>query len=203
MKVKVCGITNQKDALMCEAYGADALGFIFYKKSERYVEPNKAIKIIRELSPFTMKVGVFVNEAPELINKTAADIQLNTVQLHGEESPGAVNKILFPVIKSFRITENFNFSVLSEYENCEFLFDSFSAKNYGGTGKSFDWIKIPGNIKNDIILSGGISANNLKYVINNIKPKAIDISSSLEKYPGKKDEAKVKDFFSLLDSIRS
>lgn len=188
---------------MCEAYGANALGFIFYKKSKRYIEPNKAIKIIRELSPFTLKVGVFVNEAPELINKVATDIQLNTVQLHGEESPETVNKILFPVIKSFRITENFNFSVLNEYNNCGFLFDSFSANNYGGTGKSFDWMKIPGNIKNDIILSGGISTNNLKYIINNIKPKAIDVSSSLEKYPGKKDKTKVKDFFSLLDSIRS
>jgi phosphoribosylanthranilate isomerase len=203
LKVKVCGITNQEDALMCEAYGADALGFIFYKKSKRYIEPDKANKIIRKLSPFTLKVGVFVNEAPELINKVAADIQLNTVQLHGEESPGTVNKILFPVIKSFRITETFNFSILSEYNNCGFLFDSFSANNYGGTGKSFDWMKIPGKIKNDIILSGGISANNIKYVINNIKPKAIDISSSLEKCPGKKDETKVKDFFSLLDSIRS
>ncbi|MCH8324972.1 MAG: phosphoribosylanthranilate isomerase [Bacteroidetes bacterium] len=203
MKVKVCGITNLEDALMCEAYGANALGFIFYKKSKRYVEPDKAVKIIRELSPFTMKVGVFVNETPELINEMAANIKLNTVQLHGEESPEIVNKILLPVIKSFRITDTFNFLILSEYNNCRFLFDSFSSNYYGGTGKSFDWMKIPDKIKNDIILSGGISANNIKFVINNINPKAIDISSSLEECPGKKDKNKVSYFFSLLKSLRS
>lgn len=188
---------------MCEAYGADALGFIFYNESKRYIELNKAIKIVRELSPFTMKVGVFVNETPELINKVAANIHLNTVQLHGEESPETVNKILFTVIKSFRITETFNFSILSEYNNCGFLFDSFSTRNYGGTGKSFNWEKIPGKIKNDIILSGGISEKNIKHIVEKIRPQAIDISSSLEKSPGKKDENKVRNFFLLFKSLRS
>ena len=88
MKVKICGITNIEDALLCESLGADALGFIFYKGSKRFIEPEAAGKIISELSPFTLKVGVFVNSSPEEINKTAKEIKLNAVQLHGDETSG-------------------------------------------------------------------------------------------------------------------
>jgi phosphoribosylanthranilate isomerase len=203
LKVKVCGITNLEDALLCEAEGADALGFIFYNKSKRYIKPHTTKEIIKYLSPFTMKVGVFVNESPDFINETAGNLRLNAVQLHGEEAPDTVNRINFPVIKSFRINGEFDFSIVKQYPVSSFLFDTFSNSEYGGTGKTFNWKLIPDELKSKIILAGGISINNIEEIVNNFKPAAVDLSSSLEDRPGKKDKEKVKEFFNKIKNLRS
>lgn len=202
MKIKICGITNIEDALLCESEGADALGFIFFKKSKRYIEPNSAKEIINHLSPFTVKVGVFVNESADFINETAAHLNLNAVQLHGEESPEIIRKIDNQVIKSFRINNGFDFSILEKYSNNSFLFDTYSDLEYGGTGKSFNWKLIPDDLKNKIILAGGISILNIEDIFNNIKPAAVDLSSSLESEPGKKDRKKVKEFFKKINYLK-
>ncbi len=202
MKVKVCGITNLDDALMCERSGADALGFIFYKKSKRYIEPGTASKIIKRLSPFTIKVGVFVNETSEQINKIAEEIKINMAQLHGHESPETAEKISTPVIKSFSISDDFNFSIVNNYKNVYYLFDSHSQKEFGGTGNKFNWQIIPDDLKNKIILAGGVSINNIEEIYRTIKPFAIDLSSSLESERGKKDKGKTKTFFAKLNSLK-
>ena len=203
MKVKICGITNVEDALLCESLVADALGFIFYKRSKRFIAPETAGKIISELSPFTLKVGVFVNETAEEINEISKEIKLNAVQLHGEESPEIISKINLPVIKSFRIKNGFDFSILKRFENIPFLFDTYSEKEYGGTGKIFNWELIPGELRNKIILSGGVSINNIEEIYKKIKPAAVDLSSSLESGPGRKDSEKVKEFFKKINYLRS
>ncbi len=202
VKIKVCGITNLEDALISEECGADAVGFIFYKNSKRFIEPESAKEIICSLSPFTMKVGVFVNESPDFINETAKNLGLNAVQLHGEEEPELINKISYPKIKSFRINNDFDFSKLNEYSNTAFLFDTYSTSEYGGTGKPFDWRLIPGELKNKIILAGGISINNIEEIVNLIKPAAVDLSSSLESEPGKKNKEKVYEFFNKINYLR-
>jgi len=202
MKVKICGITNLEDALLCESQGADALGFIFFRKSKRYIKPELAKKIIMHLSPFTMKVGVFVNESADFINETAADLNLNAVQLHGEESPDSAGKIYLPAIKSFRINNEFDFSVLKKYSNNSFLFDTYSDSDYGGTGRRFNWELIPGDIRNKIILAGGVSTDNIEDIFNYIKPAAVDLSSSLESEPGKKDKDKVEEFFKKINYLK-
>ena len=206
LRVKICGITNLEDALLCESEGADALGFIFYKKSKRYIEPDLAKEIINYLSPFIMKVGVFVNESPDSINETALKLHLNAVQLHGEENPELVNKISFPVIKSFRIRQQpdseFDFSILNKYQDAYFLFDTFSNVEYGGTGKIFNWSLIPDELKSKIILAGGVSISNIEDIVKTVKPAAVDVSSSLEALPGKKDKIKVKEFFDKLNYLR-
>lgn len=202
MKVKICGITNIEDALLCESLGTDALGFIFYKGSKRFVEPEEAEKIISKLSPFTVKAGVFVNSSSEEINKTATEVKLNVVQLHGDESPDIISKIKFPVIKSFRINNGFDFSILKKFEKTSYLFDTYTEKEYGGTGKSFNWKIIPGELKSKIILSGGISISNIEEIYKNIKPSAVDLSSSLEVEPGKKDSKKVEEFFKKVNHLR-
>lgn len=198
MKIKICGITNLEDALLCESLGADAIGFIFYSKSKRYVTPESAKNIVKQLSAFTIKVGVFVNETPEIINRISKMAGLNLVQLHGDESPQLVEEINLPVIKSFRIDDRFDFEVLNNYQNCYYLLDTFSESDYGGTGKTFDWKLIPDRLKSKIILSGGISSSNVQKLKQEINPYAIDVSSSLEEYPGKKSENKVKEFFNNL-----
>lgn len=203
MRVKICGITNKEDALLAEKLGANAIGFIFHKKSKRYVLPEIASEIIKILSPFTIKTGVFVNEEAAEINTISSQIKLNAVQLHGDEAPDIIEKIDFPVIKSFRIKGDFDFAVLNKYINVSFLFDSYSIEEYGGTGKNFNWHLIPKELDGNFILAGGISGDNIEEIINKINPKAIDVSSSLEKSPGIKDHKKVEVFFNKINSLRS
>ncbi len=202
MKVKICGITNIEDAKYCCNLGADALGFVFYKKSKRYINYNNAKDIIDKLPAFILKVGVFVNNSIEEINEISKIIGLNAVQLHGDESPEFITQINLPVIKSFRINENFDFSILDKFKSCSFLLDSYSKDDYGGTGKNFNWNLIPTHLKNKIILAGGISVENIQYIYNHIKPQAVDLSSSVEIIPGKKDFDKLKRFFKVLNNLR-
>jgi len=202
MKVKVCGITNIEDALIAESCGANAIGFIFYRNSKRYITPSAASEIINSLSPFTVKVGVFVDAALDEVNRIAAEIKLNAVQLHGNETPEYTGGINYPVIKGFRVKDKFNFSIIEQYGNIPVLLDAFSPSAYGGTGISFDWNIIPEGIRNRIILAGGVSINNIAHIMEFIKPAAIDISSSLEiddkSLPLRKDKQKILNFFNKI-----
>jgi phosphoribosylanthranilate isomerase len=202
MKVKICGITSLDDALICEKEGADAIGFIFYRQSRRYILPKDAAEITKKLSPFTVKVGVFVNEKISVLSEILEKTKINVVQLHGDENENYSMQIKLPVIKSFRIKEGFDFDIITKYNNVNYLLDSFVENNYGGTGSSFNWELIPMNLRNKIILSGGISEKNIEYIFKNIFPSAVDLSSSLESKPGKKDEWKVKSFFKKFNSLR-
>ena len=202
MKVKICGITNFDDAILCSNAGADALGFIFYEKSERYIKPEDAAGIISELPAFFTKVGVFLNEDPGRINEIAKFSGLNLIQLHGEEDKQYIEKIILPVIKAFRVKEGFEFGLLNDYKHCHWLLDTYSSNEYGGTGKTFNWSSIPTAIRNKIILAGGIGINNIREVFSRVKPAAVDLSSSLEVYPGKKDKEKVTDFMNLVKELR-
>lgn len=202
MRIKICGITNLEDALVCVDNGADALGFIFYEMSPRFILPEAAFEIIQKIPPFIFKVGVFVDEKIENVNSIARQTGLNAVQLHGNEAPDYNENIFPPVIKSFRVNENFNWSLIGRYKNCGILLDTYSPQAMGGTGKSFNWDFIPGGIRNKIILSGGISINNLERVLNEVNPAAIDVSSSLELMPGKKDHQKIKSFMKKFNNLK-
>jgi len=203
MKVKICGITNIEDALFCADNGADALGFVFYEKSKRYISFEDAKDIVDKLPSFIMKVGVFVNEDAEVVNKKAEYVGLNAVQLHGDEEPSYLNKIHHPVINAFRVGDEFDWSLIDQYKNCNILLDSYSKDLYGGTGKTFEWRIIPERYRTKIILSGGVSIENLEQIFTEIKPAAIDVLSSLEKSPGKKDHKKVKEFLAELNRLRN
>lgn len=202
MKVKVCGITNFEDAKLCVDCGIDALGFIFYKKSKRYIEPENAKEIIDKLPIFVFKVGVFVNEEVKRVNQIANELKLNAVQLHGDEDLDYYHKINYPVIKAIRVDEDFNHN-LEKYSNYTILLDSKDEKEYGGTGQQFNWYLIPKISRDKIILAGGVSENNIEEIYNKIKPQAVDLSSSLEKEPGIKDHKKVKSFIRKLNKLRN
>jgi phosphoribosylanthranilate isomerase len=202
MKVKICGITNITDALLCQNAGADALGFIFYQKSPRYISSDEAAKITKRLSPFTVKAGVFVDEDINTVRNIFYKANLNVVQLHGSETPEYVKELNLPVIKSFRVHDDFDFGILDKYENALFLLDAHSAKAQGGTGDIFNWNLIPQKLRNSIILAGGVSAENIDRIINEINPLAVDLSSSVESAPGKKDEQKTETFFKKLKQAR-
>jgi phosphoribosylanthranilate isomerase len=202
MRVKICGITNLNDALLCSQLGADALGFIFYEKSERNITYSKAEEIIKQLPPFIVKVGVFVDKKADEINAISQKVGLNAVQLYGEVAQSFIDDINFPVIKCFRVKNGFDFSVLNNYYNCSFLLDSFSEKVLGGTGKSFEWNCIPDEFRDKIVLAGGISSDNIEHIFKEIKPAAVDLSSSVELFPGKKDAYKLKKFFNMINKLR-
>jgi len=202
MRVKICGITNINDALVCENFGANALGFIFYRKSKRYINPDHAKEIISELGPFIQKVGVFVNESPDKINQIVAHCGLNLVQLHGDESADDTEMVDVPVIKGFRVRDAFNYEILDNYQNCYLLLDAFSESEYGGTGHNFSWHEIPSELKSKIILAGGVSADNIERIYTDICPMAIDLSSSVEEKPGIKSHKKLNELFIKINRLR-
>lgn len=202
MKVKICGITNIDDAKVCVDCGVDALGFIFYKKSKRNIEPDKAKMIIDSFPFFVFKVGVFVNEKVDRVNQIANELKLNAVQLHGDEDLNYCRKINYPVIKAIRVDDNLNEN-LQKYSDYTILLDSKDQKEYGGTGQQFNWDLIPESSRNKIILAGGVSEENIEEIYNSIKPQAVDLSSSLEKEPGTKDHEKVKSFFRKINKLRN
>ncbi len=202
VKIKICGITKLEDALLCSILGADAIGFIFYSKSKRFLEYEIAKKIISSLPFFVQKVGVFVNENLENINNISKDIGLNIVQLHGDEDQQYINQINLPVIKALRINSESDFNQLNNFSNCKILLDAYCTREYGGTGNKFDWSTIPYEIRSKIILSGGINTSDLEYIFSDIKPEAIDLSSSIEILPGIKDHKKLKRLFTEYRKLR-
>jgi phosphoribosylanthranilate isomerase len=142
-KVKICGITNLEDALLAAEFGADALGFNFYPKSPRYISPEKALEIVRQLPKKVLKVGVFVNESMEKISEIAEIAALNSIQLHGEESAEFARKLKaktnLEIIKAFRVSPEFEPEEVLQYEVDAVLLDAYSPKEHGGTGETFDW----------------------------------------------------------------
>jgi phosphoribosylanthranilate isomerase len=205
LKVKICGITNLKDALLAETLGADLLGFVFYPGSPRHVSVSTVSQIISKLSPLTRKVGVFVNEKPEKILKTAQKLKLDFVQLAGDESLAEVSKIqmIIPAIKVFRIAPGFKPSVLRRSPAALRLADSKAGGFYGGSGKSFDWKMLSG-LRGDarLMLAGGIGPDNLAEAHEILRPAAVDLTSSVESRPGKKDPDKLKRFFEVANEVR-
>ncbi|MEN8191920.1 MAG: phosphoribosylanthranilate isomerase [Bacteroidota bacterium] len=202
MKIKICGITKIEDAQLCANNGADAIGFIFYPKSKRYILPEDAKVISTSLPPLLHKVGVFVNEEVETVNKIAKDVKLTTVQLHGNESPEYISQINYPVIKSFGVDRSFDFSTIEKYNNCGILLDVKDEVEFGGTGKSFDWNLIPSELRKKVIIAGGVSINNVEKIYKNINPYGIDVSSSVEISHGIKDKEKVIELLKTLRTLR-
>ena len=196
-KIKICGITNKIDALSASELGVDMLGFVFYKKSKRYVTPELAEDIINELPPYIGKVGIFVDESREDVIKIAEDAGLNMLQFHGNESPEycASFRDKYKVIKAFRVKAKSDLKTVNDYDTDYYLFDTHDSGCVGGTGKKFDWSILKDfEILKPMILSGGLSPDNVENAIKELSPFAVDVSSGIESAPGKKDIALLKKF---------
>ncbi|OEU73071.1 MAG: N-(5'-phosphoribosyl)anthranilate isomerase [Desulfuromonadales bacterium C00003093] len=194
-RVKICGITNVEDALQAVEAGADALGFVFYHRSPRFVTPREVQKIIAELPPFVTTVGLFVNEPLPRIRRTMAAARLDVVQLHGDESPEDCLIEPLRVIKALRIKDAASLEGAARYQVSALLLDAWSDEHYGGTGLSFDWQlvrRLTG--KRPLILAGGLTPENVVAAVRQVKPYAVDVSSGVEAAPGKKDHRKVAEF---------
>lgn len=197
-RVKICGITNWRDARMALDAGADALGFNFYPKSPRCISPASAWDILRRLPRRVLFVGVFVNWGPEAVSTLAKSLRLAAVQLHGDEPPRAVSAVSksSPVVKAFRVTNGFHLPRLRSYSSASaFLLDGYRAGLRGGSGNRFDWsVARRASTYGPIVLAGGLTPENVAEAIATAQPMAVDVASGVESQTGKKDPRKVRDF---------
>jgi phosphoribosylanthranilate isomerase len=198
VKVKICGITNLKDARQAVEAGADFLGFNFYLRSPRYVTPQRARGILRRLPKKIVSVGVFVNEREDEMLEIARRVGLDYLQLHGEESPATIAHLArnLPVIKAVRVRNSFRAAELARYKHVSaFLLDGFDRRRHGGSGKTFPWnLALRAKRAGHIFLAGGLTPGNVKEAIRSAKPYAVDVCSGVEARPGKKDPALVANF---------
>lgn len=196
-QIKICGITNKADALAAAGLGVDLIGFVFYKKSKRYVEPKMAEDIINELPPSVRRVGVFVDEPEDNVLKIAQDTLLDTLQFHGDETPAycAAFKDKYKVIKAFRLKDREDLKKINDYDADLYLLDTKKGDSIGGTGETFDWkILKDFEILKPVILSGGLTPGNVEKAIREIVPFGVDVSTGVEDSPGKKNSELMKKF---------
>ena len=190
--VKICGLQEVEHVRAAVEAGADALGFVF-AKSRRQITLSQAQKITADVPQNVLKIGVFVNETIENIEKYAKEVPLDFVQLHGDESIEYVNSISVPVIKAFSISSKEDVLYALTYDVDLYLFDTPSIEFRGGSGKTFDWRVLDSeNIpKNKVILAGGLKAENVRHAIQTVRPYMVDVSSGVET-DKRKDESKIR-----------
>ncbi len=192
-EIKICGITDQEDALFAAACGVEALGFIFYPPSPRYIAPVRAKEIIAALPAEVVKVGVFVNQEAQSVQQIFDFCGLDLIQLHGDETPEYCCQ--FPpvrLIKAVFLQNEADLSILEQYRVRAFLCDARTPGKYGGTGKRADW-GLAARVRNihSLILSGGLNEENIVAALAAVAPPAVDINSGVESAPGRKDREKV------------
>lgn len=195
IRVKICGITNLRDALLAVDSGADALGFVFYEESPRRVTPEATAAIVAELPPFVSKVGVFVNSPLETVERIMSYCRLDLAQLHGAETP-AFCRALFPkVIKAFRVSGRQGLGEVADYSASAYLLDAYDPEAVGGTGKTFDWeLARTVSAAHRVILAGGLTPANVGQAVALVKPYGVDVSTGVESSPGKKDAGLLRAF---------
>ena len=200
IRIKICGITREGDALIAARAGVDALGFIFAGKSPRYIEPETAAQIVGVLPPFISRVGVFVDEEPERITAIARHVGLDTIQLHGSETPEFCSKIPYPVIKAIGMHSDLDLSTPNAYPVAGVLLDTWNNGLKGGTGMTGDWAlaKRIADRYERVILAGGLGPANLVQALEQVQPYGIDLNSGVEIMPGIKNPRKVLDAVKII-----
>jgi phosphoribosylanthranilate isomerase len=195
IKIKICGITNLDDAMAAAEDGADALGFIFYKKSSRYVEPGKAAEIIHQLPPFITPVAVFVNEREEKIRDIQFTTGIKVLQFHGDERPEFCDRFATRVIKAFQVKDKDSLKHMAHYHVGALLLDSYREGLRGGTGTTFDWhLAVVAKTLGRVVLAGGLTPENVAEAVKLVQPYGVDVAGGVEREKGLKDHAKLKKF---------
>jgi phosphoribosylanthranilate isomerase len=203
-KVKICGITNLEDAQAAIDAGADLLGFNFHPESPRYIEPEKAQKIVSKLPAFMDIVGLFANASYDKIRETMEQCSLDWLQLHGDEGPEfchSLSSLHLNTMKAIRVKDYSDIKKTDLYFTDAILLDAFDPEKYGGTGLRFDW-NIIGHINKRIFLAGGINPDNVVEAVK-LGVYGIDICSGVESRPGKKDKRKMKKLFENIRHFRA
>ncbi len=195
--VKVCGITSEKDAEAAAEAGADAVGLVFWPRSPRAVGVEAARRIAAAVPPAVVRVGVFVDEAPETIARTVEAVGLDLVQLHGDERPNLLDALPCRAWKALRVGSDLTAADVAPWAGAAgLLLDARAAGRPGGTGQTFDWT-LARAVRERIsflVLAGGLDAQNVAKAVEVVRPDGVDVSSAVESAPGRKDSAKVRSF---------
>lgn len=195
-RIKICGITSIADGIAAAAAGADMIGLMFYERSPRNVSIATAAEISRALSPFIVKVGVFVNPDEDTVMRAIGECGVTLLQFHGEETPEFCTQFGVMNMKAFRVRDAASLDALPNYPTDAYLLDAYSPDAHGGTGAKFNWdlaIEAKKHGK-PIFLAGGLTAENVAEAVRKVEPFGVDVSSGVESAPGKKDHAKVRSF---------
>jgi len=202
-QVKVCGITNEEDALCAANLGAVALGFIFYSASPRYIDPPAARKIMQKLPPYIARVGVFVNESAAEIKRVMKYCALDFIQLHGDETAAFCRRLpAKKTIKAVSLKNNDDVENACEYKVAALLADTRHAGLYGGTGIAADWeLARKLSVQKPLILSGGLNQKNIRQAMETVAPRAVDINSGVEISPGRKDPDKMARLMRIVGKV--
>jgi phosphoribosylanthranilate isomerase len=201
-RVKICGITREQDALAAVEFGADALGFVFYEPSPRYITVRHAAEIARALPPFVSTVALFVNADPDTIAEVVESVGVDLLQFHGQERPEYCARHRRPWIRAVRVQpETDLLAARTEFADARgLLLDAYRPGVPGGTGETFDWDRIPPQMAPRIVLAGGLNPDNVGDAVRSVRPYAVDVSGGVEARKGIKDPAKIKAF---IEEVRS
>lgn len=196
VRVKICGITRLPDLQAACAAGADALGFVFYQKSPRHVSPETAAALLAAMPPFVQSVGLFVNADPAFVESVLKIAPLDLLQFHGDEAAADCARFGRPWIKAVRVNPQTDLlECAADFEGARgLLLDAFVPGVPGGTGERFDWRLIPPALPLPVILSGGLTPDNVADAVRTVRPWAVDVSSGVEASKGVKDAHKVAQF---------
>ena len=199
-RIKICGLTRKADVDVAVEAGADAIGFVFYERSPRYVSPARAAELARRLPPFVTPVGLFVNASTALLAQGLAALPNMLVQFHGDETPADCRAPGRPFLRAARMEPGFDLlDFAHQFSEASGLLVDAHVEGYGGGGKVFDWSLLPTNVPRPVVLSGGLHAGNVIEGILRVRPWAVDVSSGVEEAKGLKSAALMRQF---CDAVR-
>jgi phosphoribosylanthranilate isomerase len=203
-RVKICGLRRAEDAELAAELGAAALGFVFWPGSPRFIDPYRVRPIVRALPPFAATVGVFVDQPVEYVMGVAGLLNLSAIQLHGAEPIEPYAHSSYRLIKGVPVTDGFDGRELARIPAAvTILLDAHDPVRRGGTGRTIDWSRAAAAARvRPIMLSGGLSPDNVRAAVELVRPYAIDVSSGVESSPGVKDPAKLRALFAALHAGR-
>ena len=202
-RIKICGMTQVQDIRFAASRGADALGLVFYEKSPRNVTLQKAMELMKGISPFVTVVGLFVNPTEDEVRSVLQCVPLDVLQFHGEEPAKFCASFGRPYLKAIRVRQGVNLvQYAADYAGAQgLLLDAYVEGTHGGTGESFDWALIPHDLPLPVILSGGLHADNVAMAIKQVRPYAVDVSSGVESAKGIKDSTRISAFINEVKNI--
>ena len=199
-RIKICGVSREAEIAAAVEAGADAIGLVFHPGSPRFVMPERAAALARELPPYVTPVGLFVNAPESEIGRVLALIPALVLQFHGDESPDVCNASGRPYLRAARMAPGFDLLDFSRrYSEAQGLLLDAHVEGFGGGGKAFDWSLVPAGVQHPLVLSGGLHAENVVVGIQQLRPWAVDVSSGVESSRGVKDAALIRRF---CDAVR-